>query len=357
MESMVGTAAALAAEASALSLLVPAHSFPLTRRLVAAELSRVVAATTPSSATSTPTAPLTLPPASPVCGGGAPLPHGVGAAGGPPGVLAAAAGVGSPISAASAAASAASSNASLSPYGSPAPSPSMAAYAALPPLPSLTPQHGAGMGTGVGVAAAVAPAVSSGGLGGPPPTGCMDASAAAAAAAVVSANAGGMPNGGGVPPPPPPPPPAVPLTRKRAKILIPTSHPRVNFIGKLLGPRGSSLRSLERSTGTRIMIRGRGSIRPEREPAVRGRPGWEHLSEALHVVIEAEGDEATAARALRRAREAVGLLLVPVDEERDELKKQQRRDLAILNGRCRGELSEAVAARVAAGGSSPPPSR
>ena len=63
--------------------------------------------------------------------------------------------------------------------------------------------------------------------------------------------------------------------------------------------------------------------------------------------------ESQKERRLRKAREAVGLLLVPVDEERDELKKQQRRDLAILNGRVRGQLSEAaLAAGLVAGDAS-----
>jgi len=311
MDTMAGIAAALAAEASALSSLVPAHAFPLTRALVAAELSRAVALTK------------FPPPPSPGC-----VP-----AGGSPSSTA----VGSPVS--TTAAVSAGSTASLSPFDSPTSSPSVTAFGPLPSLPPLTPQHGAPgsptegacVGSGGSEAATVGPV----GLGGPPPpsAGCMDAAASVATPASSAAPA---------------------LVRKRAKILIPvTSHPRVNFIGKLLGPRGSSLRSLERTTATRIMIRGRGSIRPEREPAVRGRPGWEHLSEALHIVIEAEGDEATASRALRKAREAVGLLLVPVDEERDELKKQQRRDLAILNGRVRGQLSEAaLAAGLVAGDAS-----
>lgn len=83
------------------------------------------------------------------------------------------------------------------------------------------------------------------------------------------------------------------------------------------------------------MIRGRGSIRKDKEAEVRGKPGWEHVfNETLHVVIEVSDaiDDADAARILTRAKEMVELLLVPVPEERDTLKRQQLRDLAILNG-------------------------
>jgi len=134
---------------------------------------------------------------------------------------------------------------------------------------------------------------------------------------------------------------SAPLIRKRAKVSIPTArYPTTNFVGRLLGPRGLSLQSLERSTSTRIMIRGRGSVRKDREASVRGKPGWEHVfTDPLHVVIEVDvgaGGELEADRRLKSAKEAVELLLVPVAEERDALKRAQLRELAILNGSFRG---------------------
>lgn len=88
------------------------------------------------------------------------------------------------------------------------------------------------------------------------------------------------------------------------------------------------------------MIRGRGSVRKDREASVRGKPGWEHVfSDPLHVVIEVDvgaGGEVEADRRLKSAKEAVELLLVPVAEERDALKRAQLRELAILNGSFRG---------------------
>ncbi|CAN8070197.1 unnamed protein product [Agarophyton chilense] len=83
------------------------------------------------------------------------------------------------------------------------------------------------------------------------------------------------------------------------------------------------------------MIRGKGSIRKDKEPDVRGKPGWQHVfNEPLHVVIEPPHTlpEPAASAALSRATEAVELLLVPVPEERDALKRHQLRALAIMNG-------------------------
>lgn len=128
--------------------------------------------------------------------------------------------------------------------------------------------------------------------------------------------------------------------RKRVKLPVPADkYPEYNFVGRLLGPRGTTLKTLERDTACKIMIRGKGSIRKDKEPDVRGKPGWEHVfNEALHVVIEVGDalDDASAAIALQRAKEAVEVLLVPVPEERDSLKRQQLRALAIMNGTYRG---------------------
>lgn len=124
--------------------------------------------------------------------------------------------------------------------------------------------------------------------------------------------------------------------RKRVKLRVPAEqYPDYNFVGRLLGPRGATLKRLERETGCRIMIRGKGSIRKDKEADVRGKPGWEHVfHEPLHVVIEVvdSPDEISATRILAHAKQLVEMLLVPVPEERDSLKRAQLRDLAILNG-------------------------
>eukprot|EP00178_Gracilaria_changii_P020942 TRINITY_DN616_c0_g1_i1.p1 TRINITY_DN616_c0_g1~~TRINITY_DN616_c0_g1_i1.p1 ORF type:complete len:690 (+),score=135.57 TRINITY_DN616_c0_g1_i1:220-2070(+) len=124
--------------------------------------------------------------------------------------------------------------------------------------------------------------------------------------------------------------------RKRVKLRVPADqYPEYNFVGRLLGPRGATLKRLERDTGCRIMIRGKGSIRKDKEADVRGKPGWEHVfNEPLHVVIEVvdSPDDISATRILNHAKQLVEILLIPVPEERDSLKRAQLRDLAILNG-------------------------
>jgi KH domain len=146
--------------------------------------------------------------------------------------------------------------------------------------------------------------------------------------------------------------------RKRIKLKVPAEkYPEYNFVGRLLGPRGATLKKLERDTGCKIMIRGKGSIRKDKEADVRGKPGWEHVfHEPLHVVVEVAdlADESTAARALIRAKEAVELLLVPVPEEKDSLKRQQLRDLAILNGTFRATDSHHTHPSSLGESSSPP---
>lgn len=149
--------------------------------------------------------------------------------------------------------------------------------------------------------------------------------------------------------------------RKRVKLRVPAEqYPDYNFVGRLLGPRGATLKRLERDTGCRIMIRGKGSIRKDKEAEVRGKPGWEHVfHEPLHVVIEVADlppDDIAAPRLLARAKELVELLLVPIPEERDSLKRQQLRDLAILNGTHRS-VTDLLSASVYHPPTPPPPPR
>ncbi|CAG5128706.1 unnamed protein product [Candidula unifasciata] len=73
------------------------------------------------------------------------------------------------------------------------------------------------------------------------------------------------------------------------KIRIPTKeYPRYNFVGKLLGPKGQTLRALQDQTGCKMAIMGRGSMRDkEKEEELRKEGGkYAHLSEELHVLVE-----------------------------------------------------------------------
>ncbi|XP_011041754.1 PREDICTED: KH domain-containing protein At2g38610-like [Populus euphratica] len=123
------------------------------------------------------------------------------------------------------------------------------------------------------------------------------------------------------------------IVKKILRLDIPVdSYPNFNFVGRLLGPRGNSLKRVEASMGCRVYIRGKGSIKdPEKEESLRGRPGYEHLSEQLHILIEAELPANIIDTRLRQAQEIIEELLKPVDESQDIYKRQQLRELAMLN--------------------------
>ena len=46
------------------------------------------------------------------------------------------------------------------------------------------------------------------------------------------------------------------------KVMIPQDeHPEINFVGLLIGPRGNTLKAMERENGAKIIIRGKGSVK------------------------------------------------------------------------------------------------
>ncbi|KAL3508312.1 hypothetical protein ACH5RR_027713 [Cinchona calisaya] len=132
------------------------------------------------------------------------------------------------------------------------------------------------------------------------------------------------------------------LVKRTIRVDIPVEqHPNFNFVGRLLGPRGNSLKRVEAMTGCRVMIRGCGSIKdPTKEEMMRGKPGFEHLNEPLHILVEAELPLEVIDAQLMQAREILVDLLKPMDESQDFYKKQQLRELAVLNGTLREEGSQ-----------------
>ncbi|KAF6141346.1 hypothetical protein GIB67_008523 [Kingdonia uniflora] len=131
------------------------------------------------------------------------------------------------------------------------------------------------------------------------------------------------------------------IVKKTMRVDIPVDkYPTYNFVGRLLGPRGNSLKRVEASTDCRVLIRGHGSIKdPNREELMRGKPGYEHLDEPLHILVEAELPLEIIDAHLLQAREILHDLLRPMDESQDFFKKQQLRELAMLNGTLRDEGS------------------
>ncbi|XP_022940634.1 KH domain-containing protein At4g26480-like isoform X2 [Cucurbita pepo subsp. pepo] len=131
------------------------------------------------------------------------------------------------------------------------------------------------------------------------------------------------------------------IVKRTIRVDVPVdNYPNYNFVGRLLGPRGNSLKRVEASTDCRVLIRGRGSIKdPVKEEMLRGKPGYEHLNEPLHILVEAELPVEIIDARLMQAHEILEDLLKPIDESHDFYKKQQLRELALLNGTLREEGS------------------
>ncbi|KAJ4847815.1 hypothetical protein Tsubulata_011766 [Turnera subulata] len=117
------------------------------------------------------------------------------------------------------------------------------------------------------------------------------------------------------------------------KLYIPMKeYPGYNFIGLIIGPRGNTQKRMERETGAKIVIRGKGSVKEGRLQQKKDLKPDPSENEDLHVLVEAETQEA-----LDAAAGMVEKLLQPVDEVLNEHKRQQLRELAALNGTIRDE--------------------
>lgn len=117
-----------------------------------------------------------------------------------------------------------------------------------------------------------------------------------------------------------------PSQKKTRKIYIPLKeHPEYNFIGLIIGPRGNTQKRMEKETGTKIAIRGRGSLK-------EGKVNKQQYQDddELHVLITADTEDQ-----LEKAAQEVRKLLVPVEEGKNEHKRQQLRELAEINGTLR----------------------
>ncbi|GAB2284820.1 hypothetical protein Dimus_019273 [Dionaea muscipula] len=123
------------------------------------------------------------------------------------------------------------------------------------------------------------------------------------------------------------------IVKRTIRVDIPVDKfPNFNFVGHLLGPQGNSLKRIEASTECNFLIRGRGSIKdPAKEEIMRGKPGYEHLNEPLHILVEAELPVDIIDARLIQARDILEDLLKPVDESQDFLKNQLR-ELAMFMG-------------------------
>ncbi|XP_037071312.1 splicing factor 1-like [Pollicipes pollicipes] len=124
-----------------------------------------------------------------------------------------------------------------------------------------------------------------------------------------------------------------PTTRVTDKIVIPQEeHPEINFIGLLIGPRGNTLKSLEKESGAKIVIRGKGSVKEGKVGRRDGLP-MPGEDEPLHAIISSINPECVK-RAVDRIKEIIRQG-VEVPEDQNDLRRNQLRELALLNGTLR----------------------
>ncbi|XP_053566381.1 KH domain-containing, RNA-binding, signal transduction-associated protein 2 [Bombina bombina] len=118
------------------------------------------------------------------------------------------------------------------------------------------------------------------------------------------------------------------------RVLIPVKqYPKFNFVGKLLGPRGNSLKRLQEETYAKMSILGKGSMRDktkEEELRKSGEAKYIHLSDELHVLIEVFAPPGEAYSRMSHALEEIKKFLVP--DYNDEIRQEQLRELSYLNG-------------------------
>uniref|UniRef100_A0A3Q3WD59 KH domain-containing, RNA-binding, signal transduction-associated protein 2 n=1 Tax=Mola mola TaxID=94237 RepID=A0A3Q3WD59_MOLML len=134
------------------------------------------------------------------------------------------------------------------------------------------------------------------------------------------------------------------------RVLIPVQqYPKFNFVGKLLGPRGNSMKRLQEETGVKMSILGKGSMRDkdkEEELRKSGEAKYAHLSHDLHVLIEVFAPPGEAYSRMSHALEEIKKFLVPQDYN-DEIRQEQLRELSLLNGSDESSRGRSVQGRSA----------
>ncbi|XP_054711830.1 splicing factor 1-like [Uloborus diversus] len=131
----------------------------------------------------------------------------------------------------------------------------------------------------------------------------------------------------------PPPDYKPPLVKVSEKVMIPQEeHPDINFVGLLIGPRGNTLKSMEKETGAKIIIRGKGSVKEGKVGRKDGQP-LPGEDEPLHAFVTGNSNESVK-KAVNKIREIIRQG-VEVPEGQNDLRRMQLRELALLNGTLR----------------------
>lgn len=113
------------------------------------------------------------------------------------------------------------------------------------------------------------------------------------------------------------------------RVLVPIrEHPKFNFVGKLLGPKGNSLRRLQEETLCKMTVLGRNSMRDRaKEEELRSSkdPKYAHLNSDLHVEISTIAPPAEAYARIAYAMAELRKYLIP--DSNDIIRQEQLREL------------------------------
>ncbi|XP_064382101.1 splicing factor 1-like [Halichondria panicea] len=120
-----------------------------------------------------------------------------------------------------------------------------------------------------------------------------------------------------------------PTKKFEDKVFIPQDdHPETNFVGLLIGPRGHTLKQLERDSETKIMIRGKGATKDGKVGrSLLPQPGED---EPLHALITGYTPET-----VKKGVDLINNIIqsgIDVPGNDNDLKKLQLQQLAELNG-------------------------
>lgn len=142
--------------------------------------------------------------------------------------------------------------------------------------------------------------------------------------------------------------------RPQDKVYIPVKEfPEINFFGLLVGPRGNSLKKMERESGAKISIRGKGSVKEGKERGGGGNFASDEEDE-LHCLIMADDEYKVKAcvALINRVIETVSrkvtyiphgadfLQAASTPEGQNDHKRNQLRELASLNGTLRDDENQ-----------------
>ncbi|KAG7260709.1 hypothetical protein CRUP_007397 [Coryphaenoides rupestris] len=118
----------------------------------------------------------------------------------------------------------------------------------------------------------------------------------------------------------------------KERVLIPVKqYPKFNFVGKILGPQGNTIKRLQEETGAKISVLGKGSMRDKAKGMRKGgEPKYAHLSMELHVFIEVFAPVPDAYLRMAHAMEEVKKFLFP--DMMDDICQEQFLEMGYLNG-------------------------